>query len=105
VGSAMNIQNGVFIAPRAGNFFFLLIGLAKFPASSSIDVRLGISLTSNAAGVGSKQSYVSEANTVDFQRSPLARQSMLSSKTDDYVLLRIFPIHEVQLYEANFHNS
>ncbi|XP_046459392.1 uncharacterized protein LOC124205880 [Daphnia pulex] len=104
VGSAMNIQNGVFIAPRPGIYFFLFNGLAKFPASSSIDVRLGISLQSNAAGSGSQESYVSEANTVDFQRSPLALQSILSLKTDDYVLLRIvsYSSNEVQLYEANF---
>jgi hypothetical protein len=81
----MDLQTGIFTAPRPGIYFFSFTGLASFPASSS-RVQLGVDLFLNGDEIG--VGHVQELNTVNGQNSPLTLQSTLKLKKGDQVSLR-----------------
>ncbi len=83
----MNLTSGIFTAPRPGIYFFSFTGLADFPISSS-KVYLHVSLFLNWDPIGS--GYVSESNTVEYQKSPLTLQSTLNLKKGDQVWVEIY---------------
>jgi hypothetical protein len=97
-GNAMNLQTGKFTAPRPGIYFFSFTGLVDLPASS-YRVALGVYLNLNGGLIGSGR--VEEANTSDYQYSPLTLQSTLNLKKGDQVWLQIY----VQTTGASLYDS
>ncbi len=95
-GNAMNLTSGIFTAPRPGIYFFSFTGNANFPASSSY-VYLQVSLYLNGGRIASGR--VEEANTVDYQDSPLTLQSTLNLKKGDQVWLQIYQSTGAYLYD------
>ena len=83
----MDLTSGIFTAPRPGIYFFSFTGVAGFPVASSI-AYVGVSLYLNGDRIG--LGFVSEANTVANQRSPLIVQSTLNLTKNDEVWVEIF---------------
>ena len=96
----MNLQTGKFTAPRPGIYFFSFSGLASFPASSWVELGVGLYLNGDKIGIGD----VSEGNTVVYQSSPLTLQSTLKLKKGDQVWMEIFyQSTEAYLYDDGYH--
>ena len=102
-GNAMDLATGKFTAPRNGIYFFSFTGLAGFPASTS-KVSLDVHLYLNGGRIG--VSYVSEANTVNYQLSPLTLQSTLNLKKGDQLWLEIYAISTgVELFDNSYRHT
>ena len=86
-GNAMDLPSGIFTAPRQGTYYFAFTALAKFSASSSL-LQFKVFQYLNGGRIGT--GYVSEANTIDNQWSPLTLQSTLKLGKGDQVWLAIF---------------
>jgi hypothetical protein len=84
-GNAMDLIKGIFTVPRTGVYFFAFTGLADFPSSSHVYLRVGLFLNGVLIGLGS----LDEGNTVTSQNSPFTFQSTLNLKSGDQVWVGI----------------
>jgi hypothetical protein len=104
IGDAMDIQTGIFTAPKSGTYFFSFTGVAGFPETKSPDlVHLEIGLYLSGERVGS--ALAEESNTVANQKCPLSLQSTLKLVTNDDIWLQIDAqsTSEVFLYNDTAH--
>jgi hypothetical protein len=91
VGNAMDLDSGIFRAPRLGNYFFSFTGHANFPTSDSSPAQsfsLGISLYMNGKRIGS--AIVEDSTDSKYhQNSPLTLQSTILLKPGDDIWVSI----------------
>ncbi len=89
LGGAMDLQSGIFTAPRSGIYFFSFTALAELP-SSSYNQAVGVNLYVNGVKIAS--GWADETSTGEDE--PCVVQSTLYLQAEDKIWLQITLLSE-----------
>ncbi|KAI9561382.1 hypothetical protein GHT06_012339 [Daphnia sinensis] len=86
IGEAMNLQSGIFTAPRTGKYFFTFSGLAKFPGiSSHEDFYCGLHKNGNHLDIKCH----ADKDGVGYEYETFSLQSTLPLQVGDQIWMEI----------------
>ncbi len=100
VGGAMNISSGIFTAPRNGQYFFSLSGIAVFHANNKAII--GLKLNGNTIGHAHSQRD-DPMDKAAGQFDTFTLQSLLHLNKGDQIWLYMYPLGAAPLFDDALH--
>lgn len=96
----MNISSGIFTAPRNGQYFFSLSGIARFLANKKAII--GLKLNGNPIGHAHSQRD-DPVDKVEGQFDTFSLQSLLHLQKGDQIWLYMYPLGDAPLFDDAGH--